>query len=366
MLFIGESMTKTNLIQRQYNLDYLRVFASIAIILLHVTAQNMPYVELAGTEWNIYNICNSASRWGVPVFVMMSGALFLPREIPTKTLYKKYISRMAISYIVWSAFYSTVDAIGNLVFVEGYHKTFVEIMGNFISGAVHLWFLPMIIGLYMCIPLIKQLTKNDSLIKYFLMLAFIFCFIKTQIELVTNNLLSGNIQIIFENVNTVFRNINMNLVVGFVAYFILGFYLNKTEISKKFRTIIYILGVVGLVLTIFLNLFASKITDESSGAFYSTSSINVLLMSVAIFVWFKYNVKGTEYLNKIILKLSKYSFGAFLVHIFILQVLKAVGFSSDTFHPILSVSATLIFTTVVSYLISLILNKIPVINKYIV
>ena len=75
-------MTKNNLTLRQYHLDYLRVFASVAIILLHVTAQNIRYVELAGTEWNIYNICNSASRWAVPVFVMISGALFLPREIP--------------------------------------------------------------------------------------------------------------------------------------------------------------------------------------------------------------------------------------------------------------------------------------------
>ena len=126
-------MTENKLIQRQYQLDYLRVFASIAIILLHVTAQNMPYCELAGTEWNIYNICNSASRWGVPVFVMMSGALFLPREISTKTLYKKYISRMAIAYVVWSAFYVIVDSVGNLIFKEGYQVNLIEFIGSFIS-----------------------------------------------------------------------------------------------------------------------------------------------------------------------------------------------------------------------------------------
>ncbi|MEE1502719.1 MAG: acyltransferase family protein [Acutalibacteraceae bacterium] len=359
-------MTENKLVQRQYNLDYLRVFASVAIILLHVTAQNIHYVELAGTEWNIYNICNSASRWGVPVFVMMSGALFLPREIPTKTLYKKYISRMAIAYVVWSLFYAIIDPIGNLIFTEGYQISFVEIIGSFISGAVHLWFLPMIIGLYMCIPLIKQLTQNDKLIKYFLLLSIIFCFIKVEIELVTNNLLSGNIQIIFQNVNTVFKNFNMNLIVGFVAYFILGFYLNKTEISKKHRTIIYILGVAGLILTILLNLFASKNAGKSSEAFYNASTVNVLLMSVAVFVWFKYNVTGTEKLNKIIIHLSKYSFGAFLVHIFILQCLKALGIQSASFHPVLSVPAITIFTTVVSYLISLVLNKIPIIKKYIV
>ncbi len=359
-------MTNNQLTQRQYHLDYLRVFASVAIILLHVSAQNMNYVELAGTEWNIYNICNGASRWGVPVFVMMSGALFLPREIPTKTLYKKYISRMAIAYVVWSAFYAIVDPIGNLVFKDDYQISFVEIIGNFISGAVHLWFLPMIIGLYMCIPLIKQLTKTDNLIKYFLLLSFIFCFVKTQTELVANYLLKGNSQLIFENVNTLFKNFNVTIVFGFAAYFILGFYLNKTNINKKCRTIIYILGVVGFILTILLNLLASKNVGKSLESFFSATSVNILLMSVAIFVWFKYNAKGCNKLNKIIIKLSKYSFGAFLVHIFILQILHTFGIQSTSFHPVLSVPAITIFTAVASYLISSILNKIPVIKKYIV
>ena len=358
---------QTNTIShRQYHLDYLRVFASVAIILLHVTAQNMRYVELAGTEWNIYNICNSASRWAVPVFVMMSGALFLPREIPTKTLYKKYISRMAIAYVVWSAFYAVADPIGNILFTDGFRLTFIDIVGRFISGAVHLWFLPMIIGLYMCFPLIKQLTNNNKLIKYFLLLSLIFCFIKTQFELVTNCLLSGNTQIIFGNINALFKDFNINLVVGFVAYFILGFYLNKTEFSKKQRTIIYILGVVGLILTIILNLFASKNAGISTEAFYNATSLNVLLMAVAVFVWFRYNAKGTEKLNKIIVHLSKYSFGAFLVHIFILMVLMALGIQTTSFHPVLSVPSITLFTAVASYLISWILNKIPVINKYIV
>ena len=57
-------MAENKLIQRQYHLDYLRVFASVAIILLHVTAQDISGIEVACTGWNIYNICNSATRWG--------------------------------------------------------------------------------------------------------------------------------------------------------------------------------------------------------------------------------------------------------------------------------------------------------------
>lgn len=359
-------MAENKIIQRQYHLDYLRVFASIAIILLHVVAQDWYNFEVTSTAWSFYNICNGATRWGVPVFVMMSGALFLPREIPIKILYKKYIFRMAIAYFVWSLFYAISDTLVSILFLEEYHTTVIDIIGCFVSGAFHLWFLPMIIGLYMCIPLIKQLTQNDKLIKYFLLLSFIFCFVKTEIELVTNNLLSGNIQIMFENINTVFKNFNIDFVMGFVAYFILGFYLNKTEINKKHRTIIYIFGFWGLMTTIILNFFAAINIDRPSSAFYDSFSLNVFLMSIAIFIWFRYNAKGSEKLNKIIIKLSKYSFGAFLVHIFILQVLKTVGFPSETVHPIFSVPTRLIITTVVSYLISFILNKIPVIKKYIV
>lgn len=359
-------MAENNLIQRQYHFDYLRVFASMAIILLHVTAQGIYNVKVACTVWNFYNIFNGATRWGVPVFVMMSGALFLSREIPVKILYKKYILRMAIAYIVWTLFYSVAIPIVKMIFEEGYRVNFVDFIRNFILGAYHLWFLPMIIGLYMCIPLIKQLTQTDNLIKYFLMLSFVFCFIKTQTESVTNSLLNGNAQIIFENINTVFKNFNVELVMGYVSYFILGFYLNKTEISKKQRTIIYFLGMMGLVFTIILTLFASKNANILSQAFYSNSSINVLLMSVAVFVWFKYNAKGNKRLNKIIPKLSQHSFGAFLVHVFILEFLKAVGFSCETLHPVLAVPAITIFTIVASYLISLLLNKIPVIKKYLV
>ncbi|MBO5461788.1 MAG: acyltransferase family protein [Clostridia bacterium] len=297
---------------------------------------------------------------------MMSGALFIPREIPTKTLYKKYISRIAITYVVWSAFYAIADPIVNLIFTEGYQITLTEIIGNFISGAVHLWFLPMIIGLYMCIPLIKQLTKNDDLIKYFLLLSFVFCFIKTQTELVVTNLLSGSVQTVFENVNTLFKNFNINPVLGFTSYFILGFYLNKTEINKKKRVLICILGIIGLILTILLNLLASKNAGTSTETFFSAFSVNVLLMAIAVFVWFKYNAKGNDLLNKTIAKLSKYSFGAFLVHIFILQVLYTFGIQSTSFHPVLSVPSITIFTAIASYLLSLILNKIPVIKKYIV
>lgn len=358
--------TKSNLSQRQYHLDYLRVFDSLAIILLHVVCQNMSYVEPAGTEWSIYNFCNGLSRWGVPVFIMMSGALFLSREIPTKKLYTKYISRLAISFGVWSLFYAFVNPIGELLFKDNYTISIQEIINHFISGEVHLWFIPMLIGLYMCIPFMKTFVNNKSTTKYFLLLSFIFLFLRTQINLITDNLITGSATDTIDSINTLFNHINISMVLGYSCYFILGYVLNKEDIPSGTRKLIYAGGIVGFIGTIGLNYLVAKNNNATTEAFYNASSINILLVSVAIFVFFRYNITGVACLNKLIVKLSKYSFGAYLSHIFVLKVLAAFNIQSTSFHPLLSVPAITIFTAIVSYLISFILNKIPIIKKYIV
>ncbi len=112
--------------QRKVYSDYLRVFATLAVIIIHVSSQNWATTNVNGFEWQFFNFADSVSRWAVPVFVMISGSLFLSRDIPVKKLYTKYILRMAISYLVWTCLY-------NLLSVPRYH----------------MWYILMIIGIYM-------------------------------------------------------------------------------------------------------------------------------------------------------------------------------------------------------------------------
>ena len=57
--------------------DVLRIIASVAVMLLHVSADNWGKADLRGLSWNVFNVCDSLTRWGVPVFVMVSGMMFL-------------------------------------------------------------------------------------------------------------------------------------------------------------------------------------------------------------------------------------------------------------------------------------------------
>ena len=50
----------------------------------------------------MFNIFESASRWAVDGFVLISGALFLKKDIDIKRLYKHSILKLMVVYMIWS------------------------------------------------------------------------------------------------------------------------------------------------------------------------------------------------------------------------------------------------------------------------
>jgi len=74
---------------RIYYLDYLRLFAAIAVIILHTVDTEFGSTKVTVFKWQYLNACDGLVRWCVPVFVMISGALFLERQIDIKKIYSK-------------------------------------------------------------------------------------------------------------------------------------------------------------------------------------------------------------------------------------------------------------------------------------
>ena len=93
----------------------MRVGACLAVILLHLSATIVMERDLLGSiHWHISNAIDAATRWCVPVFVMLSGALLLdpkkhasPREFWTKRLSRLLPAILAwpAIYFAWRAFY---------------------------------------------------------------------------------------------------------------------------------------------------------------------------------------------------------------------------------------------------------------------
>ncbi len=72
-------------------------------------------------------------------------------------------------------------------------------------------------------------------------------------------------------------------------------------------------------------------------------------------------------LNAVFAKLSKYSFGAYLFHLFVINWLELrFGLNTLSFNPVLSVTLITLIVFIISFAVSAVLNKIPFVKKYIV
>lgn len=346
---------ENNSLQRIDYLDRLRIFASFGVMIIHISAQNWYSTDVNGFEWQVFNFFDSISRWAVPVFVMISGALFLNREVSIKKIFSKYVLRLAVAYIVWNFIYKTA-----------YSKSISFSLKTFLEGHYHMWFIPMMIGLYICLPITKEISKNRTILIYFLILSFTFASFIPSISYLSTDFFHVRIQKWIATGNSVISEMKLQLVLGYSGYFLLGYFLNKSELSSLQRKIIYILGVIGFAATVILDSVIAIRTQKPCDKYYWYFCLFVMLESLAVFTFFKYTTVRNEKINSLISALSKYSLGAYLVHALIIDFVKKIGLETISFNPIISVPLIGLIVFIISYTISGILNKIPVVKKFIV
>lgn len=345
-------------------LDYLRIISIIAVVILHVAGQKWYSVDFSSYQWQVFNVIDSAVRWSVPIFVMISGALFLDnsRKIDIKKLYSKNILRIVVATIFWSIVYTLVRGVSKL--------TAVQIFGKIIEANFHMWYLYMIIGLYMAVPILRKITASKKITEYFLILGAIMTFIIPRTTEFLKILNIPNVTVIVKSVNAAISDMNFHITLGYAFYFVLGYYLATYDISATIRKIAYIYGPIAYVATVLLTNWHSNQLDKASSHFYSNMSINVMLMTVCVFIFGKYvlsKIKLGERTLKIALHLSKCTFGIYLVHVLIMDQLNLrLNFNALSYGPILSVILVSIVVFILAYAVSALLNKIPVIKKYIV
>ncbi|MGP1608457.1 MAG: acyltransferase [Clostridium sp.] len=339
-------------------LEILRVIACFAVIMIHSSAY---YLKQDCESFNFWigNIFDSLSRIGVPLFIMISGALMLDKNYnySDKKLIK-HIKKMVVFFIFWSIMYSFIFNILLSVIIQ--HKSFnvVKITWKIIDGYYHLWFMYLIIGLYMLIPLLRLWVKeeNKRYIEYFLILSVIFTYVFPQIMTI-----GSNYSKIFTSMNTTLENkLALKYVGGFTTYFILGWYLNNFEIKNK--KLIYILGLIGLLTTI-IGTYILTNTIGKPVQMYDNLYINILLQGVAVFVFIKEKFKNKNEVNPIISSISKYSLGIYAIHALFVTIMYRTVERFNFNYAIINIPMIFIIAFIVAYILTCILSKIPGLKK---
>ena len=154
---------------RESNFDLLRIFSAFAVIAIHVSGQFVWAMNGPdGLESNY--VLNSVlwqvlSRFAVPCFVMISGAFILANDknADFSYFYKKSVHKFLLPLLLFSLLYyvySNILLVGGHFLIQKPETLSLEVLFepllSWIKGEpfYHLWYMYMLIGLYLFVPIL--------------------------------------------------------------------------------------------------------------------------------------------------------------------------------------------------------------------
>ncbi|ENM5827598.1 acyltransferase family protein [Vibrio metoecus] len=296
--------------QRVFFFDLLRAIAAVAVIAIHVLA---PYRDRLGeipfAQWLTAVTVNGASRWAVPVFIMISGALMLSDRRPFELRYylERRLGKVLIPFLVWSLFYA---------FLSGWSPTGFDgamIWQTLLSSPqhetyYHLGFFYYFIPLYFVIPFLQWGAQRwDSVALY----AFVAVWLLTTMLYLLR--LDGS----WSHDSWLFSGY---LPLGYLLY-------QKCSLKRGSVLVITLMGLVSLYITVQAVVTLSLVEHAYRvGRWFSYKTINVVLMASMVFIL------ARAFASKLPLSwqqgvsfVSRYSLGIYLLHPIFLWPMKAYG-----------------------------------------
>ena len=141
--------------------DFIRTVAILLVILLH-TSTNYPmlYGEIDSIWVQIGNIISVPTRTAVPLFFIISGWLLLQKEGENYgVFFKKRFLRLIPPFLFYLSFYYLWQ-----IMYQGKQFTIRVILSEILNGRlyVHFWFVYAIIGLYLLVPVLRDLVHHGK------------------------------------------------------------------------------------------------------------------------------------------------------------------------------------------------------------
>lgn len=352
--------------QRILAFDIIRIVAILLVLLVHVSAYMViQYPQPSTNEFIVGNIFNGISRAGVPLFIMLSGALLLneERKFDTKKFYKKSLLAMLLLLIGWLLFYGVFYAVilpllkGETITASAFFDYLLTFKG---SDYPHLWYMFMIVGLYLIIPVLNLFVKKEN-IKYVVGITII-CII-VQFLGQTLNVFTINSEM---SVSSFIGKFHLEYATGYAGYLLLGWLFSNYQLKKSYRIAIYSVGIAALIVSILAVQFCISDIENIRDFVYEPLSFTALLYGCSVFVFIS-SVCKEKQTNKTSIRLcSDFSFGIYIIHILFLEILVQVLLPYSAFNPsspLLYIGLIYIIASVCSFVIVCIFSKIKYLKK---
>ncbi|MFV0363790.1 MAG: acyltransferase [Suipraeoptans sp.] len=333
-------------VKRTTYFDILNIVACIMVVALHCHGSFFEFSHTLG--WTETLIVQVVAHAAVPVFYMLSGATLMEyrSRYGTKVYFKSRLTRVVVPFYIWSIIYLFIYNAQGIYVIEGARKVISDVLGNQVVGIF--WFFTPLFGIYLCIPVLSLLAKFEYLeiFKYISIASFIVISVVPCIEMIAS-----------------IKLLPVSFPIGssYLMYPVLGYYLSKKKLKKHTRLCIYILGIIAALFMGIYTYYMSVAAGDANTTLQSYEMAPTYLMAMALFVFIKnlaFPERLSDKLKEIIKTIAGASFGIYLIHILLV----------DKFFTTFGGSvAAMILGTVFIYMaclmITLVIKKIPVLNK---
>ena len=371
---------------REIWVDWLRVVACFMVMVVHSTE---PFY--LGGEGTIIRsaedafwapFVDSLVRACVPLFIIASSYLQFPVHYPTGEFLRRRAVRVLVPLLLWSVVYAIVW--GEPV------ENFTNLLQNFNYAAGHLWFVYMIFGLYLVMPLLSPWAEKVGRKEISIYLAI---WLFTTIIPYLRIWLGGTPPVIYGpsgipnparyplwgeaswNANGTFYYVS-----GLAGYLLLGLYFRKFAGEWSLRkTLSTGLGCLAAGFAICFGGFRYLMFKDidsfpfegpvSYAAIWETpwmfDSLGVVLMAIGTIILMRCIKADGWFYQRLVLPVSQASYGMYLMHMLYLASFSALYMGCLHSTPLI-ILCTALSSYASSAVTSIIIRKIPKIGRHIV
>ena len=378
-------------------LDWLRVTACFLVMATHscepfyLGGEGSLILTKADAIW--VSILNVIPRAAIALFIFTSSYLQFPLHYSTGEFFKRRAQRILIPFIFWSIVYA-------LVYGEPV-QNFKDLLLNFNYAAGHLWFVYMLVGLYLIMPLLspwaEKVGKRELQI-------YLGIWLFTTIIPLIRQWVGGAAPVIYGpsgipnaaryplwgeaswNAYGLFYYLS-----GFIGYLLLGLYFRKFvgRLSwGKTLAIAIPAFLAGFAICHFG--FLGRVEADAHGVFpvegpvglaalwegpWLNDTFGVALMTLGWIPVFRKIEGGGRFYERVLLPVSKASYGMYLCHMLLLGIVSAwlrtsLGIGAEGALGVWTTPVQILGTALLSFcgvaLFCVLVQKIPKVGKWLI
>ena len=221
--------------------DVLRLTASFSVALLHSAAARMSGMEPAADGAWVPCLLNALCRFGVPVFVMISGRYMLASECSIRRAGSKAAKTLG-ALLLWSSVY-----LGYALLAGWRPAGTGDVIWRLLTEPVHLWYFYAAAALYLLAPVLSVFTRHATHRQFLYGLALT----GTMGCVVVILLRTGR----FPMLSAIMEQTKLPYTTGFLFCYLLGYYLFRYPLGRRGLILLGGAGILGWAAT-----FAGKLS----------------------------------------------------------------------------------------------------------